>query len=271
MKRLVSGLLCSVLVLGLVNNHGVLNSYAEENIVTSDSLESDNQIEQSSEFSVSTADEEANDKIEESTITGSTNSKDIEEESPSSFEDKLGKSNLPENSLEREETFPIDDCTYIDNHDGSITLTGYTGTKTDLVIPSKIVFNGQTVSVKVRIDGNMSNTGLFPTTMRSITFMSVEGTKVGFDSTTGGSLDYLFSTIGAVYPYLTSIDFSGLDMDNVTSMKATFYGRFVPNLKTIKFGENTLPNVTNMENTFNQLANLETIEQQWVFGKLTSM
>ena len=271
LKRLVSGLLCSVLVLGLVNNHGVLNSYAEENIVTSDSLESDNQIEQSSEFSVSTADEEANDKTEESTITGSTNSKDIEEESPSSFEDKLGKSNLPENSLEREETFPIDDCTYIDNHDGSITLTGYTGTKTDLVIPSKIVFNGQTVSVKVRIDGNMSNTGLFPTTMRSITFMSVEGTKVGFDSTTGGSLDYLFSTIGAVYPYLTSIDFSGLDMDNVTSMKATFYGRFVPNLKTIKFGENTLPNVTNMENTFNQLANLETIEQQWVFGKLTSM
>lgn len=291
LKRLISGLLCSVLILGLVSNNGISNSHAEENVVTSDSsnlsesLESDNKSEQSSEPSVSIESEEnlvsdeessemadqTSDQNNENNDISEKNSSDSTEQPSVSSKKKLAKSNLAVAQTESGEVFPIDDCTYIENQDGSITLTGYSGSKVDLVIPSKIVLNGQTVSVKVRIDGNMSNTDLFPTTTHSITFMSVEGTKVGFDSTTGGSLDYLFSTIGAVYPYLASIDFSGLDMDNVTSMKATFYGKFVPNLKTIKFGENTLPNVTNMENTFNQLSNLETIQQQWRFGHLISM
>ena len=293
LKRLISGLLCSVLILGLVSNNGISNSHAEENVVTSDpsnlseSLESDNQIEQSSEPVISTENEDnvvsdgVSTELEGKIADPNNENNDISEENSNSSTEQqsdsskkqLAKSNLAVAQTQSGDVFPIEDCKYIVESDGSITLTQYTGDKTDLVIPSKIIYNGQLVSVNVKI--NQATIGstekLFPENTHSITFVSIGGTKVGLKSDTNYSLASLFSTTGTVYSNLTSVDFSGLDMDQVTSMFATFYGQFVPNLRTINFGDNTLPNVTTMENAFNQLSNLESIDQHWKFGKLENM
>ncbi|MEB8418514.1 BspA family leucine-rich repeat surface protein [Enterococcus casseliflavus] len=293
MKRLISGLLCSMLVLGLISNNGVSNSHAEENMVTSDSsnlsesLESDNKSEQSSEPSVSiendenlVSDEEsseminqASDKNNENNDTLDENSSDSSEQPSVSSKKKLAKSNLAVAQTANGDEFPISDCEYIIETDGSITLTQYNGTKTDLVIPSKILYDNKLISVNVKI--NQGTTGsakkLFPENVHSITFVSIGGTKVGLKSDTNYSLSHLFSIIGTTYNNLVSIDFSGLNMDPVTSMEALFYGDFVPNLQNISFGDNKLPNVTNMSNTFNQLSKLETIQQKWTFGSLTTM
>ena len=292
LKRLISGLLCSVLILGLVSNNGVSNSHAEENMFTSDSsnlsesLEYDNKSEQSSEPSVSIENEEnlvsdeessemidqAPDKNDENNDTLDENSSESSEQASVSSKKKLAKSNLAVAQTTNGEVFPLDDCTYTDNHDGSITLTDYHGTKTDLVIPSKISFNNQNVSVKVKIVPS-SYSSLFPSNVHSVTFVSIDGTKVQLEDNTdeGANLDYLFAIRERNYPNLTSIDFSGLNMDNVISMYGAFNGQFIPNLTTLSFGENKLPNVTNMGIAFNQLSKLQVINQKWTFGKLQNM
>ncbi|EPB3002816.1 BspA family leucine-rich repeat surface protein [Enterococcus hirae] len=296
MKRLINGLLCSVLVLGLASNSGVSSSHAEENVVTSDpsnlseSLESDNQSEQSSEPSGSTeneenivSDEKSSEMIdqisdqnnENNDISGKKSSASTEQPSVSSKK-RASKAVLVttknQATTEDGQVFDLQDVEFTLNGN-SITLTGYKGTKEDLVIPSKIIYGGHKLQVNVKINQGTDGSAkrLFPNTIKSISFVSVDSTKVGLESDTGYSLDYLFSIEGNRYDSLTSIDFSGLDMDKVTSMYATFYGKFVPNLKTINFGDNTLPHVTNMQNTFNQLSNLESIQQNWTFGSLKNM
>ncbi|ENZ5568105.1 BspA family leucine-rich repeat surface protein [Enterococcus hirae] len=296
MKRLINGLLCSVLVLGLASNSGVSSSHAEENVVTSDpsnlseSLESDNQSEQSSEPSGSTeneenivSDEKSSEMIdqisdqnnENNDISGKKSSASTEQPSVSSKK-RASKAVLVttknQATTEDGQVFDLQDVEFTLNGN-SITLTGYKGTKEDLVIPSKIIYGGHKLQVNVKINQGTDGSAkrLFPNTVKSISFVSVDSTKVGLESDTGYSLDYLFSIEGNRYDSLTSIDFSGLDMDKVTSMYATFYGKFVPNLKTINFGDNTLPHVTNMQNTFNQLSNLESIQQNWTFGSLKNM
>ncbi|EOW2661368.1 BspA family leucine-rich repeat surface protein [Enterococcus hirae] len=296
MKRLINGLLCSVLVLGLASNSGVSSSHAEENVVTSDpsnlseSLESDNQSEQSSEPSGSTeneenivSDEKSSEMIdqisdqnnENNDISGKKSSASTEQPSVSSKK-RASKAVLVttknQATTEDDQVFDLQDVEFTLNGN-SITLTGYKGTKEDLVIPSKIIYGGHKLQVNVKINQGTDGSAkrLFPNTVKSISFVSVDSTKVGLESDTGYSLDYLFSIEGNRYDSLTSIDFSGLDMDKVTSMYATFYGKFVPNLKTINFGDNTLPHVTNMQNTFNQLSNLESIQQNWTFGSLKNM
>lgn len=296
LKRLINGLLCSVLVLGLASNSGVSSSHAEENVVTSDpsnlseSLESDNQSEQSSEPSGSTeneenivSDEKSSEMIdqisdqnnENNDISGKKSSASTEQPSVSSKK-RASKAVLVttknQATTEDDQVFDLQDVEFTLNGN-SITLTGYKGTKEDLVIPSKIIYGGHKLQVNVKINQGTDGSAkrLFPNTVKSISFVSVDSTKVGLESDTGYSLDYLFSIEGNRYDSLTSIDFSGLDMDKVTSMYATFYGKFVPNLKTINFGDNTLPHVTNMQNTFNQLSNLESIQQNWTFGSLKNM
>lgn len=292
LKRLASGLLCSVLILGLVSNNCVSDSRAEENVVTSDSsnlsesLESENQSEQSYEPSVSTKNEDSivSDKESSEMIdkeSGQNNeindisekkSSDSTEQPSVSSKKKLAKSNLAVAQTESGEAFPIDDCAYIRNQDGSITLTSYNGSKTDLVIPSKIILDGSEVSVKVKIVPNSYNT-LFPTNVHSVTFVSIDDTKVQLEGngSNGVNLNYLFAIKERTYPNLTSLDFSGLDMDNVVSMYGSFNGDFIPNIKKINFGDNTLPNVTNMSHAFSNLNNLETIDQHWTFGSLKNM
>lgn len=130
------------------------------------------------------------------------------------------------------------------------------------------------MNLAVKIKLNLGNTNiLFPKNVHSIKFVSVEGTKVSLENNTadGVSLNHLFAVKKQTYPNLTSIDFSGLDMDNVVSMYATFDGNFLPNLTTLNFGDNTLPNVTNMEIAFNQFKSLQKIDQHWTFGKLKTM
>lgn len=296
LKRLINRLLCSVLVLGLASNSGVSSSHAEENVVTSDpsnlseSLESDNQSEQSSEPSGSTeneenivSDEKSSEMIDQISDQNNENNDILEKKSSDSTEPpsvsskkRASKAVLAttQNQARTEDgqVFDLQDVEFTLNGN-SITLTEYKGTKEDLVIPSKIIYAGHELQVNVKINQGTDGSAkrLFPNTVKSISFVSVDNTKVGLESDTGYSLDYLFSITGNRYDSLTSIDFSGLDMDKVTSMYATFYGKFVPNLKTINFGDNTLPRVTNMQNTFNQLSNLESIQQNWTFGSLKNM
>ncbi|EOS7797493.1 BspA family leucine-rich repeat surface protein [Enterococcus hirae] len=285
MKRLTSMILCSTLLLGLISNSRILNSYAEKDqAITSSQSDkeaeiAENQAEQENEATTETTNDEQH-------TTESNNSelaKDSEEktnndlpetenesidESSSFSKKEAGKTVLAatqdESTTEDGQALDIAHTKFELSPDNkSITLTEYTVNKTDLVIPSKIKYKGMDLAVNVKINKGTAGGAkhLFPNTARSIKFVSV----------TNYSLDYLFSIIGNQYDELTSIDFSGLDMDKVTSMYATFYGKFVPNLKTINFGDNTLPHVTNMQNTFNQLSNLESIQQNWTFGSLKNM
>ncbi|MEB8419028.1 BspA family leucine-rich repeat surface protein [Enterococcus casseliflavus] len=295
MKRLTSMILCSTLLLGLISNSKILNSYAEENqTITSSQSDkeaetAENQVEQENNPTTETTNDEK--------PTTESNSSELAKDS-----EEITNNDLPKTENESTDKLPsfskkkaakavlavtpnqatAEDGQALDiahtkfelsSDHKSITLTEYTGDKTDLVIPSKIKFNGMDLAVNVKINQGTDGSAkrLFPNTIHSIKFVSVGGTKVGLLSDTNYSLDYLFSIIGNQYDALTSIDFSGLDMDKVTSMKATFYGQFVPNLQTINFGDNTLPNVTTMENAFNQLSNLESIQQNWRFGHLENM
>ncbi|MEB8418522.1 BspA family leucine-rich repeat surface protein [Enterococcus casseliflavus] len=295
MKRLTSMMLCSTLLLGLISNNRILNSYAEEDqaIIASQSDKeakmTENQVEQENNPTTETTNDEK--------PTTESNSSELAKDS-----EEITNSDLPKTENESTDKLPSfskkkaakavlaatqDEATTEDGQaldvthtkfelspdHKSITLTEYTGDKTDLVIPSKIKYKGMDLAVNVKINKGTNGGAkhLFPNTVRSIKFVSVGGTKVGLLSDTDYSLDYLFSIIGNQYDALTSIDFSGLDMDKVTSMYATFYGQFVPNLQTINFGDNTLPNVTNMKNAFNQLSKLESIQQHWTFGSLENM
>ena len=295
MKRLTSMILCSTLLLGLISNSRILNSYAEENqTITSSQSDkeaetAENQVEQENNPTTETTNDEK--------PTTESNSSELAKDSEEITNNDLPKTEnestdkLPSFSKKRaakavleatQDEATTDDGQALDiahtkfelspDHK-SITLTEYTGDKTDLVIPSKIKFNGMDLAVNVKINQGTDGSAkrLFPNTVHSITFVSVGGTKVGLVSDTNYSLAYLFSITGNQYNALTSIDFSGLDMDKVTSMEALFYGAFVPNLQTINFGENTLPNVTTMKNAFNQLSKLESIQQHWSFGSLENM
>ncbi|EMF0042617.1 BspA family leucine-rich repeat surface protein [Enterococcus hirae] len=297
LKRLINGLFCSVLVLGLASNSGVSSSHAEENVVTSDpsnlseSLESDNQSEQSSEASGSTENEEnivsdekssemidqISDQNNENNDISEKKSSDLTEQSSVSSKKRASKAVLAttKNQATTEDGQVLDIAHTkfeLSPDNKSITLTEYTGNKTDLVIPSKIKYRGMDLAVKIKL--NLGNANLlFPKNVHSIKFVSVEGTKVSLENNTadGVSLDHLFAVNKQTYPNLTSIDFSGLDMDNVVSMYATFDGNFLPNLTTLNFGNNTLPNVTTMEIAFNQFKSLQKIDQHWTFGKLKTM
>ena len=295
MKRLTSIMLCSTLLLGLISNSGILNSYAEEDqaITTSQSDKeaetAENHIEQEHESTMETTNEEiihpesdTSDEVADSEETTTNDISQTENESAekSSPPDKKKVSKAVLAATTDQDTTVDEqalDMAHIkfelSSDKKSITLTEYTGNKTDLVIPSKIKYNSMDLAVNVKI--NKGTQGgvkrLFPNTIHSIKFVSVGGTKVGLLSDTNYSLDYLFSITGNQYDALTSIDLSGLDMDLVTSMQGTFFGQSVPNLQTINFGENTLPNVTTMENAFNQLSKLESIQQKWQFGHLENM
>ncbi|EOA3444236.1 BspA family leucine-rich repeat surface protein [Enterococcus hirae] len=281
MKRLISGLLCSTLLLGLISNSRILNSYAEEDqaIIASQSDKeaemAENQVEQENKSIIETTNEEITDSEEKTGDDVYQSENEVIEESPNSSKKKTDKSVLavtPNQAKTVEgQDLDIDHTTYKLEND-SIVITGYKGQKENLVIPSKIKLYGKMLSVKIEIGLNNA-AAIFPNNVRSIKFVSVENTKIKLVNNTpdGVSLDYLFAVAGQSYPNLTSIDFSGLDMDNVTSMYASFDGSFIPNLTTISFGDNTLPNVTNMGIAFNKLANLKEIQQQWTLGNVTNM
>ena len=280
MKRLTSMMLCSTLLLGLISNSSVLNSYAEEDQSIT-AYQSDKEVEIAEnlveqEPTIETTSDEITDS--EAVINPEEKTDNdvfqVENEPGEKLSDPKAvlATIQPQATTKEGQPFDLADIEY--TIDGStIILTAYTGNKTDLVIPSKLLVNNQEFSVKVKINKGTDGSAkrLFPNSVESIKFVAINGEKVGLESDTNYSLDYLFSITGNTYSSLTSIDFSGLDMDPITSMYATFYGPFVPNLQTINFGDNTLPNVTNMGNTFNQLSNLESVQQNWKFGKLENM
>ena len=281
MKRLTSMILCSTLLLGLISNSRILNSYAEEDqaIIASQSDKEaetiENQIQQENKSTIETTNEEITDSEEKTGDDVYQSENEVIEESPNSSKKKTDKSVLAvtpnQSTTVEEQDLDIAHTTYKLEND-SIVITGYTGQKENLVIPSKIKLHEKMLSVKIEIGLNNA-AALFPNNVHSIKFVSVENTKIKLLNNTsdGVSLDYLFAVAEQSYPNLTSIDFSGLDMDNVTSMYASFDGSFVPNLTTLFFGDNTLPNVTNMSIAFNKLANLKEIQQQWTLENVTTM
>ena len=295
MKRLISMILCSTLLLGLISNSSVLNSYAEEDqaITASQSDKeaetTENQVEQENEFTTEITNEdkttseldtsEVATNPEEKTVNNVSQAENeaIEESNDSSKK----KSNLEvtsdQSTTEDGQTLDIDHTTFELSPDmKSIILTSYTGDKTDLVIPSQIKYKGMDLAVKIKLEYQndvVSTNLLFPASVKTIQFVSVGGTKVELINNVdnGVSLNHLFASSRTIYSNLTSIDFTGLDMDNVVSMYAAFDGNFIPNLTTLSFGDNTLPNIATMEIAFNQLTSLKSIDQHWTFGHLTNM
>ena len=157
LKRLVSGLLCSVLVLGLVNNNGVLNSYAEENVVTSESVPNTSKEETVSDNQTNSSNSTDNSKKESTT-------NDTEQ--------------LPNSSIMViQEGFDLEEWEYQEN-ENEIILISHKGTAEEIVIPGEINVNnvGKHVilqNLSVDIVGNPI----------SLTIQEVNGKKVGLQST----------------------------------------------------------------------------------------
>lgn len=298
MKRLTSIMLCSTLLLGLISNSRILNSYAEEDQaitasqVDKEAVATENQEEQKNESTTETTTEGTSipesDASEVPTNPEEKNINDVPrtknepiEKSSGSSKKKAANSVLAttpdQATTEDGQALDIAHTMYELSPDKkSIILTSYTGNKQDLVIPSQINYNGMSLAVKIKLEYQDNAVGtnlLFPASVKTIKFVSVGGTKVELvnNVSNGVSLNHLFASIHTTYSNLTSIDFTGLDMDNVVSMFAAFDGNFLPNLTTLSFGENKLPNVTSMRVAFNQLKNLTTIQQEWTFGHLQDM
>ncbi|MDC4249032.1 BspA family leucine-rich repeat surface protein [Enterococcus faecium] len=292
MKRLINRLLCSVLVLGLASNSGVSSSHAEEKPLPSETVaetSSTEGVEQYDGYLPENGHETMNSSHQEETKTaGSPSTVERPETTSSDLEKNPSDSSSKKSMLQKSQfaatpsisttnsSFDLNNCEYTtDIPNQTITLTGYNGQVQDLVIPSKITVQVQnmesvTLNVKVKINGGdgKNNTLPIPLSVHTITFQSVDGTKVGLETT--GNWANLFNVSGKIYNNLVSIDLSGLDMSNVYSMNTLFNAPHVPNLESVNFGENTLAKVTDMSNAFNMLTKLKTINQKWTFGQLTS-
>ena len=132
----------------------------------------------------------------------------------------------------RAANFNLSDWQYTETAD-TITLNKYIGTSNDITIPAE--FNNQQVII------NTINELQFPQTMTDLTFQSVNNKKITIKSQ---SMYIAFQN----YSSLQHVDFSGIDMSNITTMKNAFYN--CTNLENVNFGNNTLFNLTNMENLF---------------------
>ena len=295
MKRLTSMMLCSTLLLGLISNSMILNSYAEEDqdiaAFQSDkeAETTENQVEQKNELTTEITNEDKTtseldtSKVatnpEEKTVNNVSQAENeaIEESNDSSKKKSDLEVTSDQATTEDGQTLDITNTQFELSEDKkSIILTSYTGDKQDLVIPSQINYHGMSLSVKIKLEyqnNAVSTNLLFPASVKTIHFVSVGGTKVELINNVdnGVSLNHLFASSLTTYSNLTNIDFTGLDMDNVVSMVAAFDGNFLPNLTTLSFGDNALPNVTTMEIAFNQLTSLKSIDQHWTFGKLETM
>jgi surface protein len=258
LKRLVSGLLCSVLVFGLVNNHGVLNSYAEENVVTSESLESDNQVEQSSTMIDSETEEDVSEFVpntsKEETVsdnqTNSSNSTDnSKEESTTNDTEQLPNSSI----MAIQEGFDLEEWEYQEN-ENEIILISHKGTAEEIVIPGEINVNN--IGKHVVLQNLSVDTVGNPI---SLTIQEINGKKVGLQSTNLMAAFYLAR--------LRTLDFSGLDTSNVTNMAQMFYQS---DLQSANFLGMDTSNVTDMSQMFTY-TDLTNFQQDFNTSNVTDM
>ncbi|TGY21262.1 BspA family leucine-rich repeat surface protein [Enterococcus hirae] len=135
----------------------------------------------------------------------------------------------------------LHDWQYIEK-ENTIILNNYVGNNINIIIPSEI--NGKQVIIP-----SIQNINL-PSNITTLIFKEINHKKVIIESS---SMYIAFQNNTSIQ----KVDFSGLNMDNITSMENSFFG--CSHLKNINFGDNTLPNLTSAYQCFFNCTNLTEI------------
>ncbi|EME8216170.1 BspA family leucine-rich repeat surface protein, partial [Enterococcus faecium] len=151
----------------------------------------------------------------------------------------------------------VTDWTYTE--DGTtITLTGYTGSSTDVVIPT-----AQDLGFDESYTAQISKEVL----------QSVANNKTSLSTSTNGKKIVVSSTdlneCLKNKSSLTTMNLSNLDVSNVTNMSSVFYGCW--NLTSLDVSNWDTSNVTNMSNMFSGCSGLTTLDlSSWNCDKVTN-
>lgn len=235
------------------NNSGVpsLSSSSLEN--TPENSSTNEQVVPDSSVKESTSEEKSPEEETSSSNSvspSSTTEKPVKEEADTSSDKSLSRSSQIAN-------FNLSDWQYSEDAN-TITLNNYTGTNMSITIPGEI--NGKQVVIPA-ID-------VIPTrTVTTLTFEEVNNKKVKINSNSLGSAfgEYnLSGTPVAANRVLTSVDFSGLDMDSIQNMNNAFYGCSA--LTTVNFGTNTLAGMTTFGGAFFDCGSLVSVEGKVTFS-----
>ncbi|MDU1571290.1 MAG: BspA family leucine-rich repeat surface protein [Enterococcus hirae] len=215
------------------------NTKNKENEVNSsekNNLNSENKIENQKKES----DQNPNSSLDSNNISNTDKNENknsnLESEKPVLKNRSAGFASIP---------FNLKDWQYTENAD-SITISKYIGTNTDVTIPAE--FAGKQIIL------NSINTQQFSNSLTSLNFMSVNGKKVKLLS---NSMYIAFQN----FSNLKKVDFSGIDLNNVTNLENSFYQ--CTSLQSINFGNNTFPNVTTFKAMFFGCKNLESVIGQF--------
>ncbi|HFD6466637.1 BspA family leucine-rich repeat surface protein [Enterococcus hirae] len=215
------------------------NTKNKENEVNSsekNNLNSENKIENQKKES----DQNPNSSLDSNNISNTDKNENknsnLESEKPVLKNRSAGFASIPFNLKDWEHTETAD----------SIIISKYIGTNTDLTIPAE--FAGKQIIL------NSINTQQFSNSLTSLNFVSVNGKKVKLLSS---SMYIAFQN----FSNLKKIDFSGIDLNNVTNLENSFYQ--CTSLQSINFGNNTFPNVTTFKAMFFGCKNLESVIGQF--------
>lgn len=141
---------------------------------------------------------------------------------------------------------------YTTSATGVIHLSKYTGTATDVTVPSKIAdSDGYEYTTEVEMNC-FSDTGI---------------TSVCFEK--GTKLSSIASGMFSGCTKLQTADLSTADMNNCKTISRMFDG--CTSLTSVNFGENTLPKLTDTSGTFNNCKALTSLDiSRWNMSNLTS-
>ncbi|HGF8315974.1 TPA: BspA family leucine-rich repeat surface protein [Enterococcus faecium] len=231
--------LSTITILNLLSFH-TENNQAEELLSTYDSSIENQTVSSTSSEENSTIDSLIN-------ADSSTKKSETEQSTQNSKTDtitvqKMTDENKDTTKNNQSANFNLSDWQYTEAAD-TITLNKYIGTSSEITIPGELN-NKQVIIYSIQ-------SIKLPTNMTNLAFQAKNNRQVIIN----------YPDMSAVFQnnnQINSIDFSGLNMDNITSMLNAFYN--CTNLSSISFGNNTLPKLTSLVSTFSNCVKLKQID-----------
>ncbi|HGF8314904.1 BspA family leucine-rich repeat surface protein [Enterococcus faecium] len=181
-----------------------------------------------------------------------------EESSTNTYKDNNSSNSIDSEDNEEHTIFTTTNNYFLDweitETESTIILNKYIGSDINIIIPAEI--NGKQVIIPsiqgINLPGNIKN----------LKFLSVNNKQV---LVTSNSMFTSFQNNQSI----ETVDFSGLNMNNVTNMSSMFFGS--SNLQSVNFGSNTLPNLETAFQLFFNCINLQTVEGNLLMPKVTNL
>ncbi|MGH1756471.1 BspA family leucine-rich repeat surface protein [Enterococcus hirae] len=230
----------------------VLSTYSstEDSTISSDASEENSTVDSSISTNSSTEKSEIEQATQDSTTDTSTVQETTDETKTSEQSTKEKK--IP-NQNSRVANFNLSDWQYTETAD-TITLNKYTGTSSDITIPAESN-NKQVVIPSIQAIQ-------LPSTMTNLSFQAKNNRQVIVNSSD-------MSVVFQNNKVIENVDFSGLNMDNITNINFIFSG--CSNLQTVDFGSNTLSQVTDITAMFQNCSNLINVLGSWTLDSVRKM